>query len=236
LKQYIADFENIIISNSNDEDAIQYCDNLSFISLLIDDAKLIEFESNELFLTSLDELRNIEFIISSFANKTFKHRLISKNITNVLINELFDFTFILIIESRYDDREFKDILMNCDAAKRSTAEIEQFRVLQRLNDSIQLNKSIVESKIQFDIDSISIMNTIELNILLKLMIFHIIKINTSFLLCLVDLNRFDVYFNNLINDLIQKYLIIIILQIDMKNVYKNRRFSVIRRYEHAFLL
>jgi hypothetical protein len=65
LKQYIADFKDIIISDSNDEDAIQYFDDLSSISSMIDKAKLIEFESNELFLTSLDELQNIEFINSS---------------------------------------------------------------------------------------------------------------------------------------------------------------------------
>ncbi len=248
MKQYIADFEDIIISDSDDEDATQYfddlssiSDDLSSISSLIDDAKLIEFESNELFLTSLDELQNIESVTSSFANfftnsladKAFEHRLILKDITNASVNESFDFIYISIIESRYDDREFRDILMNCDAARRSTAGIEQFTALQRLNDSIQLNKSIAESKIQFDIDSISIMSTIELNISLRQLIFHIVEINTPFLLCLVDLDRLEIYFNNLINELVQKCFIIIILQTDMKNV---NRFSVIRRYEHAFLL
>ncbi len=273
MKQYIADFESIIISDSNDEDAIQYFDDLSSISSVIDDAKLIELESNELFLTSFDELQNIEFVnsflvisslfnslTSSLANKAFEHRLILKNITNASVNESFDFIYISIIESRYDDREFKDILMNCDAARRSTAEIDQFTALQRLNDSIKLNQSTVESKIQFGIDSISIMNTTELNISLEQLIFHIIKINTSFLLCLVDLNRLEVYFNNLINELMQKRLIIIILQTDIKNVsskiiiilqidmknlssiillqtdMKIINHSIIRRYEHAFLL
>jgi hypothetical protein len=230
LKQYIADFEDII-DDSNDENTTQYFDEFSSISSVIDDAKLIEFESNELFLTSLDELQNIEFVNSSLvtsslansftnslANKAFEHRLILKNITNVSVNESFDFIYISIIESKYDDREFKNILMNCDAARQSTAEIDQFKALQRLNDSIQLNKSIVESKIQFDIDSISIMSTIELNISLELMIFHIIEVNTSFLLCLIDLNRLEVYFNNLTNELMQKRLIIITLQIDMKNL------------------
>ncbi len=259
MKQYIVDFEDII-DDSNNENAIQYFDDLSSIWSAINDAKLIEFELNELFLISFDELQNIEFIINSLANKTFEHRLISKNITNVLINESFDFTFASIIESRYDDREFKSILMNCDAARRSIAEIDQFTVLQRLNDSIQLNKSIVDSKIQFDIDSISIMNTIELNTSLELMIFHIVKIITSFILCLVDLNRLEVYFNNLTNKLVQNRLIIIIVQIDMKNVsfkiiiilqidmknlssiifiqtdMKIINHSIIRRYEHAFLL
>jgi hypothetical protein len=151
--------------------------------------------------------------------------------------------------------------VNCDAARRSTVEIEQFTALQRLNDSIQLDKSIVKSKIQFGIDSISIMSTTELNISLEQLIFHIVEINTSFLLCLADLNRLEVYFNNLTNELMQKRLIIIIIQTDMKNVSskiiiilqidmknsssiiisqtdmkKINRFSVIRRYEHAFLL
>jgi hypothetical protein len=155
LKQYIADFENIIISDSDDEDATQYFDDLSFIfddlssiSSMIDDAKLIEFESNELFLTSFDSINNVEsvLIISLLADKAFKHRLISKNITNVSIDESFDFTFVSIIESRYDDREFKNILINCDAARRSTAEMRQFTVLQRLNDSIKLDKSTAKSK------------------------------------------------------------------------------------------
>jgi hypothetical protein len=178
---------------------------------MIDDAKLIEFESNELFLTSFDSINSVEFVFitSLLSDKTFEHRLISKNITNAFINEAFDFTFVSIIESRYDDREFRNILMNCDAARRSTAEIEQFTALQELNDSIQLNKLIVESKIQFDIDSILIMSTIELNISLEQLIFHIIKINTSFLLCLVDLDRLEVYFNNLINELMQKRFTII---------------------------
>jgi hypothetical protein len=62
------------------------------------------------------------------------------------------------------------------------------------------------------------MNTTELNISLEQLIFHIVEINTSFLLCLADLNRLEVYFNNLINELVQKRFIIIIIQTDMKNV------------------
>jgi hypothetical protein len=42
---------------------------------------LIEFESSELFLISVDELQNIEFdtTTSLLANRAFKHRLIFKN-------------------------------------------------------------------------------------------------------------------------------------------------------------
>jgi hypothetical protein len=197
---------------------------------------LIEFESNELFLTSFDELQNIEFVINLLANQTFKHRFISKNCIIIIafINESFDFNFISIIDSRYDDHEFKSILMNCETADLSTDDIEQFKTLKRIsNNDVKLNTQTVESNIKFEIDSISILSTVALNISLKLIIFHIVEMNISFLLSLIDLNRLKMYFNNLINEMIQKILNIITnLQIDSKI----RRHSVIRRYDHAFLL
>jgi hypothetical protein len=262
LKQYIADFEDIIISDSDDEDAVQYFDDLSStsISSVIDDAKLIEFESDELFLTFFGPINSAEFVLitSLLADKAFEHRIIAKD--DIKISEIVSYIYISIIESRYDDREFKGILMNCGAARRSTAGIGQFTALQRLDDSIQLDKSIVGSKIQFGIGSISTMDTIKLNTSLGQLIFHIVGVNTSFLLCLVDLDRLGVYFNNLTNELVQKRpiitifqtgmkdvasKIIIILQTDMKNLspitliqtgMKIINHSVIRRYGHAFLL
>jgi hypothetical protein len=122
LNQYIADYEN---NDSDNEYVTQYFDELAISSALETDVKLIKFESDELFLTSFDE-QNIEFINSSLAisftsslvDKAFQHRFILKNIINAFINESFDFSYILIIDSRYDDIEFKNILMNCDAADR----------------------------------------------------------------------------------------------------------------------
>jgi hypothetical protein len=51
LNQYIADYEN----DSEDEYVTQYFDELAISSALETDIKLIEFESDELFLTSFDE-------------------------------------------------------------------------------------------------------------------------------------------------------------------------------------
>jgi hypothetical protein len=163
---------------------------------------LIEFESNELFLTSFDELQNIEFVTSSLTNRAFEHRLISKNciIIIVFINELFN--FISTTDSRYDDREFKNILMNCDAADRSIESIEQFKALRRLSNDVKLDKSTIESAIKFDIENTLILDFVDLNISLEVITFHIVEINISFLLCLNDLNRLSIYFNNLINEMI----------------------------------
>jgi hypothetical protein len=89
LNQYIADYE----SDSEDEYVTQYFDELAISSAFETDVKLIEFKSDELFLTSFGE-QNIEFINSSLAifltsslvDKAFQHRLISKNIINSFVN------------------------------------------------------------------------------------------------------------------------------------------------------
>jgi hypothetical protein len=87
LNQYIADYESIII-DSNDEYTAQFFDELAISSIFeIDTTKLIEFESDELFLTLFDEFQDIESLTNALADKAFQHRLISKNIINSLINE-----------------------------------------------------------------------------------------------------------------------------------------------------
>ncbi len=251
LNQYIFEYEDTDDDDDHDE-MIQYfekfsintsaaiCAIISAIILTISstnftNALLIEFESNELFLTSFDELQNIKFVISSLTNRAFEHRLIFRNciIIIALINKSFAFNFISIINSRYDDQEFKSILMNCDAANRFTESIEQFKALQRISNVV-LNKKTIESSIRFDIDDTLILEFVDLNIPLEVITFHIVEINIPFLLCLNDLNRLSIYFNNLINEMIQK----ITHQItqDFQISLKIRRHSVIRRYDHAFLL
>jgi hypothetical protein len=230
LNQYIADYESII-NDSEDEYVTQYFDELAISSVFETDVNLIEFESNELFLTSFDE-QNIEFInsslaiflTSSLADKAFQHRLISKNIINVLINESFDFIYISITDSRYDDSEFKKILIDCDVADRSIENMNQFKALQRISD-VALNKKTIKSSIKFEIDNTLILEFIDLNTSFEMITFHIIKINISFLLCLNNFDRLSIYFNNLINQIVQ-----------YEHTSMKRRHLVIRRYGHAFLL
>ncbi len=222
MNQYITDYENI--NDSDDEYVIQYFDELAISSVLEIDIKLIEFESDELFLTSFDEFSDIEFFISALANKAFQHRLISKNIINALINESFDFIYISITDSRYDDNEFKRILINCDAADRSIEKMSQFKALQRISDVV-LNKKTIESSIKFQIDNTLILEFVELNVSFEIITFYIMKINILFLLWLNDFDRLDIYFNNLINQIVQ-----------YDHINMKRRHFVIRRYEHAFLL
>ncbi len=102
----------------------------------------------------------------------------------------------------------------------------QFKALQRIStDDVKLNKSN-RLNFKFGIEDIKSIGSIELQTSLKMITFHVVEANISFLLSLADLDRLGVYFNNLTNELIQDRP-----QIDLKN-----RHSVIRRYGHAFLL
>jgi hypothetical protein len=200
----------------------QYFDELAISSAFEIDIKLIEFESDELFLTSFDEFRDIEFLTSALADKAFQHRLISTDIINSLINESFN--YISTTNSRYDDIEFKDILVNCGAADRFIENMRQFKALQRISD-VALNKKTIESSIKFEIGNTLILGFIDLNISLEMITFHIVEINISFLLCLNDFDRLSIYFNNLINQIVQ-----------YEHTSMKKHHLVIRRYGHAFLL
>jgi hypothetical protein len=80
---------------------------------------LNDFESDELFLTSFEKLSNIEFITSTLANKIFEHRLTAKDdITFATTVELVSYSYISSSDSRYDDREFKSLLIDSDAARK----------------------------------------------------------------------------------------------------------------------
>ncbi|OCK91675.1 uncharacterized protein K441DRAFT_573488, partial [Cenococcum geophilum 1.58] len=74
--------------------------------------------------------------------------------------------------------------------------------------------------VQFRIGSTSSISSIKVATLIGIVEFHVIKVNTPFLLCLVDIDNLRVYFNNLKNVLITP----------LKTV------PVIRRFRHPFLL
>ncbi len=63
-------------------------------------AVLNDFESDELFLTSIDQIDDIVSITSTLSNKIFAHRLTSKNdIIEVLIKSI-SYSYITSSESR----------------------------------------------------------------------------------------------------------------------------------------
>ncbi len=167
--------------------------------------KKIDSESKIYFIAvdSIDDSKIIAAIIIMFVDKTFKHRLISMNNITFSANSI-SYNYNVFIVSRYDDREFKNILIDHDAIDYSFEDIEQFTILQRINKTLLiLNKKRIIF-FRFDIDEIFSIDTINLKIFVDVITFHIVFVHISFLLCLVDMNRLRLYFNNLTNMFIEE--------------------------------
>lgn len=70
--------------------------------------------------------------------------------------------------------------------------------------SIQLNKNIAGlANFIFGIKNTISIRLVNLNILVRPVIFYTISFNISFLLCFTDIDKFKVFFNNIINKVIQ---------------------------------
>ncbi len=146
LKKFISEIED---SQKNDFIAQFFEELIIDIDISIDNISIIDFviekidsESKTYFIAvdSIDDSKTIAAIIIMLADKTFKHRLISMNSITFSANSI-SYSYNVFIVSRYDDREFKDILNDHDATDYSFENIEQFTILQRINKTfLILNK------------------------------------------------------------------------------------------------
>jgi hypothetical protein len=209
LKQFIAETED----NQRDDFITQFFDELIIdIDISIDNIPITDFvieeidsESETYFIAvdSLDDSKTIAAIIIMLADKTFRHRLIFMN--NITVSsDPISYSYNAFTTSRYDDREFKNILIDHDAADHSFGSIEQFTILQRISKTfLILNKKRIIS-FRFDIDETSFIGTVNLKTFVDVITFHIVLVHTPFLLCLADMDRLRLYFNNLTNMLIEE--------------------------------
>jgi hypothetical protein len=121
-------------------------------------------------------------------------------------------------------------MIDSSASTKSTVEYEQYLAFHKINSTIDLNLFEEETvNVQFEIESASSIESLTIDTLFEVVKFHVIKTDISFLLSLADINRLKVYFNNVTNSLIQMIKI-------FDELCKKRSFSIIRRFEHEFLL
>ena len=218
MQQYIAHYEGN--DEDDDTDDVAYF----FKELSIDASKdlLPDVDiTDELFLTSIGALQNIESTntINLLANNAFKHQITSADGT-VALTAPVPYSFTTLTDSQYDKSEFTGLLIDSGAATRSTGGIGQLKALQKIISSAKLDKTTAGSaNFIFGIGSTSSIGTVNLDTLIGMIVFHIVQVNTPFLLCLADMDKLEVYFNNLTNEVVQS----------------NRSHPVICRYGHAFL-
>ncbi len=266
IDQYIAEYEELEDENdqnTNDE-LIKEMKVLmiEFSSLL---SLLEKNENTETFIIIFESMKNFEMMIVDLINRLFSHYLIdahtdindqslndqSQKLVHLQIslkNEFFiialhiiivhtdmkntnldSFAYVIIF-NRYISEKFHEVMIDSNASTKSTAEYEQYLAFNKMNLTIDLNLFRTETvNVQFDIESTSSIKSLIIDISFEIMRIHVIKTNISCLQNLADMNRLKVYFNNVTNSLIQMINTNEILR-------KKRSFSVIRRFEHEFLL
>jgi hypothetical protein len=198
-------------------------------------------------MISFESVKNAEMMITNLANRSLSHFLNNnlhtcmnddqtsdvlqtglKNFSSIGLNALIlvhicmknidPFTYIII--DRYTFDVFYDIMIDSSASIRSIVDYEQYLAFIK-NISIDLNRTKAEAvNVQFEIESISSVESLTIDISMRLVKFHVIKADTSFLLSLADMNRLKVYFNNVENLLVDTI----------------KALSIIRRFYHGFLL
>ncbi len=237
LKQFITEFEN----NQGENFIAQFFEELNIDSKISFDNDsinefVIELDNETKFfyiaVDSIDDLKTIFAIIIMLVDKTLKHKFTSMNIITVSSNSI-SYIYNVFIASRYDDREFKDILIDHDATNFSSKDIEQFTTLQQINKTtLTLNKKRIIF-LKFNIDEILFIDIVNLNISVDVITFHIGLVQTSFLICLIDMNRLRLYFNNLTNMFIEERSINKILS--RKELYVIH-FNQIKRFQIQILM
>ena len=231
LIQYITDLEG-----DDDDEMIQYFEKLQIDSESTKISATFNVQSihdkDEVFCTFLDTLKNSDCILTTnfLTNHVAKHQITdidesenSSTENSGTENSSTSYAYIFSTSSRYDDTEFKSLLINSNAATRSTGGIGQLKALQKIDDTIQLNQSTAGSaNFVFGIESIGSIGSIKISTPIESITFHIVSVNTPFLLCLADLDKSGAFFNNVTNKVIQQK--------------SSRSHPVFRRYGHAFLL
>ncbi len=152
-----------------------------------------------------------------FAKKIFFNQFIFKN--RIIIFMIQSYNYITFIKKRFDNQEFRKILIDTNAIFVSIVELKQFIALRRIR-KIELRKTNFQSSdIIFDVENSSIINRVALNTFLKRIVFYIVKIDILFSLFLANINKFKTYFNNVVNKIVQL----------------TQTYFVIRKYEYVFL-
>jgi hypothetical protein len=128
---------------------------------------------------------------------------------------------LFVFYSRYDGNIFQSIMPNTSAAGISTAGEPQVKALQLKFPNVTMNSSTADHKIKFGNNPEStFLETVAVETPFGTIRFAVMPINTPFLLYLADINRCDIYFNNINNTL----------------MHNGKKHPIVRKWEHSWFL
>ena len=111
--------------------------------------------------------------------------------------------FAYITTERYTPKEFYSVIINTGTSKKSTTGYRQYLTYRNTtNDNTDINiMQIGAVNVQFSINLTVLIRSVTVKTLIGLVNFYIVKADTPFLLCLADMDRLQVYYNNIIDTL-----------------------------------
>jgi hypothetical protein len=197
-----------------------------------------KFSTTKTFMTSFESMKISKILIAHLTNRSFSHSLIKQfivsqidlkddeiNVLQIDMKNTDSFSYVTIIDrsDRYISENLYEIMIDFDVSRFSTTDYDQYLAYIRNNKDEKMNIIKTETiYVQFEIDFIFSVESLTIDISIETVKFYIVKIDTSFLLSLADMNRLKVYFNNVKNILMK--------------ITNDKSFSIIRRFDHDFLL
>ena len=120
--------------------------------------------------------------------------------------------FAYIITERYNSKQFYGIMINTSVSKMSTAGYRQYLAYRNtITNSTDINTSQTRAmNVQFGIGSTASIRLVIVKTPIGLVDFHVMKADTPFLLCLADIDRLQVYYNNVTDTLISPALTLLV--------------------------
>lgn len=147
-------------------------------------------DKNQQVFTLINLLTSLESLVYTkiLNNKVFLHYITIKNETTLLLVSIF-FAFNTVRKSQCSDINFKGLFIDFYILIQSINRLDKLKTLQMINSTIIINNNIANlTNFIFTIGNIALLEYINLNLIIKLVIFHIMSINMSFLLYFTNIN------------------------------------------------
>jgi len=175
-------------------------------------------------------------ITTVLADRFFTHLIAPKNWpTSIPVRPVTDVTdrkqdlFAYIITERYTPKEFYGVIINIGASKKSTAGYGQYLAYKTTIDN-NTDIDIIYTRainVQFGISLTALIKLVKVKTPISLVNFHIVKADTPFLLYLADMDKLQVYYNNVTDTLISP-----ITALGSKHI----TLPIVQRFGHPFLI
>ena len=133
--------------------------------------------------------------MTALADCSFVHLITPKDYSaSTPVIDVIDYKqdpFAYITIERYTPKEFYSVIINIGASKKSTVGYRQYLAYKAtINNNADIDTMQTRAvNVQFGIGLTTLIRLVAVKTLIGLVNFHVVKADTPFLLCLVDINR-----------------------------------------------